>query len=87
MTLDTSRLEVSNLELLQGVEDTALAAMQHLVTLDAYQDKQEVAAYINPVKNGIVNLGKVWDDELAGSLRENLDNLNSLILFIKCSAL
>ena len=69
------KLEISNTELLQGAGTFAIDAMQYLIKLDTLEDKKVASSVISPVKTGLINLSKVWSDELASEVRENLDLL------------
>jgi len=71
--LDTSKLETSNEELLQGIITTGLSAMEYHSKLDALKDKEEVSAYLMPVASGMEQLNKSWDPALANEVQDALD--------------
>jgi hypothetical protein len=64
---------VSDLELLQGLESTALSALEYMVKVDAAENKREVTSYVTPVSKGLELLSKEWDPKLAASVRDSLD--------------
>jgi len=71
--LDTSKLETSNEELLQGIITTGLSAMEYHVKLDALKDKEAVNSYLLPVVDGMKQLNKSWDPTLAKEVQDALD--------------
>ena len=71
--LDTSKLETSNEELLQGIITTGLSAMEYHSKLDALTDKEEVKSYLLPVVDGMKQLNKSWDPTLAKEVQDALD--------------
>tara|TARA_R100001594_G_scaffold145409_1_gene195541 strand:+ start:381 stop:2018 length:1638 start_codon:yes stop_codon:yes gene_type:complete len=78
MAIDTSKLKVSDEQLLQGVASSALNALEYFSKLDAQEDKEAIQSLTAPVTTALSFLDKNgWDPEVAKSLSDSLNDVNA----------
>ncbi len=77
MELDTSKLEISNSELLKGLTSTSLSVIDYLVKIDAQEDADKVNAYSKTVIDGIKSLQGAYDPDVVKIVEDGLDTLET----------
>ena len=77
MAIDTSKLQVSNEQLLKGITSTALTALEYFTKLDAKEDQAEVKALVDPISSGFKMLNSQgYNAEIVSGMEESLELVN-----------
>tara|TARA_R110002012_G_scaffold110174_1_gene254497 strand:- start:531 stop:2198 length:1668 start_codon:yes stop_codon:yes gene_type:complete len=78
MAIDTSKLKVSDEQLLQGVASSALSVLEYFTKLDAQEDKEAIKSLTDPISAGLKFLNNNgYDPEVVKNLSDNLDLVNT----------
>ena len=73
--IDTTKLQVSNSQLLDGLAQTSLSTIEYLTKLKDKEDRMEVDMLIKPITPALKVLDSRWDPKVASQLTASLSDL------------